>query len=584
MSIANLRTKWWYRAFESLLGFTSLGFLLILIILVIVNPTILAIFLIIYSFLMVLKGGMHAIYSIYTYKMLLRWESVDWVKILDLMEKKPDEAESFIHDLGISYKSKIDWNSKIQDDLKIYKSIANTKFASPKEILQIPLFSIYDEASEVLLRSLKAIYDSKYPLDKIVVFISQEARVGDENNQKTFADVQAENWINSYNNLSETDLDIVYGDHTEDLTAKSESNNKFKDIQILKDKLNVVFTQHPDGLVGEIKGKASNEDWGARQASLFMKVKNLDPEMALITSLDSDSKVGENFFQMLSFRFCLTPDRLQAGFQPLPIYTNNFFTAHLFPRLVATNTTLWHMILYSLLDELHFFANYSVPVTVLQKVNFWVREVIAEDNLLFINCLVKFHGKFRVVPFYATFEGDAVYGEDYVESIINQYKQLQRWAWGGVEGIPYKFYYFFIHKDRDKTDLRKRLQTIFQEFSNHFFWATSPIVFTWIVVLPQILSTSDFRESIVSLNLLTFSEYFAWLSFLFLFVFSYITFKYIAHKATKNFQPKPHHWLAIAMQWILSPFIFILWGPPAIDAQLRGILGKYLGYWVTPKK
>jgi hypothetical protein len=188
------------------------------------------------------------------------------------------------------------------------------------------------------------------------------------------------------------------------------------------------------------------------------------------------------------------------------------------------------------------------------------------------------------VPFYATFEGDAVYGEDYVESIINQYKQLQRWAWGGVEGIPYKFYYFFIHEDRDKTDLRKRLQTIFQEFSNHFFWATSPIVFTWIVVLPQILSTSDFRESIVSLNLLTFSEYFAWLSFLFLFVFSYITFKYIAHKATKNFQPKPHHWLAIAMQWILSPFIFILWGPPAIDAQLRGILGKYLGYWVTPKK
>ena len=87
------------------------------------------------------------------------------------------------------------------------------------------------------------------------------------------------------------------------------------------------------------------------------------------------------------------------------------------------------------------------------KINFWNREVIAEDSLLYAKCLVKFNGDFRVVPFYGTFEGDAVVGEDHFETIINQYRQLQRWAWGGIEGFPYKFKNFFWTEEGKLIDL-----------------------------------------------------------------------------------------------------------------------------------
>lgn len=578
--ITENRKKIYYRLFEASLGLFSFSFIIILVVLAFVSPEVLSIFLIIYSFFMVLKVSIHGVYTVYTYKNLVRWEAVDWPKLLKTISRNRQEAKKIIQNLADNHNYKLDWQLKLKNDLEIFDSLKGTKFAQPKNIFQFPLFAVYNESSEVIMRSLRGIYESGYDLDKIIVFVSQEARIGKKHNKKIFKEIESLDWIKAYD-ISEENIDIAYNSDHYNLKYK---NKKFKKLKIIKNKLNVVFTQHPDGLVGEIKGKASNEDWGARQISLFTKAQEIDPEICIITSLDADSKVGENFFHMLSFRYCLTPDRFQAGFQPLPIYTNNFFTANLFPRLVASNTTIWHMILYSLLDELHFFANYSVPLVVLQKVDFWVREVIAEDNLLFIKCLTTFNGDFRVVPFYGVFEGDAVYGEDYIEAIGNQYRQLQRWAWGGIEGLPYKLQRFFVDPKGVKTDLRKRIRYTFQEFINHFYWATSPIIFGVIIFLPRLVGGIEYQDRPASVNLWLFSQYFAWLSFVFLFISSYITFRYITLKALNNFQPKWYHWIVVSMQWIVAPMLFVAWGPPALDAQVRGLLGKYLGYWVTPKK
>ena len=43
-------------------------------------------------------------------------------------------------------------------------------------------------------------------------------------------------------------------------------------------------------------------------------------------------------------------------------------------------------------------------------------------------------------------------------------------------------------------------------------------------------------------------------------------------------------YLSMVLQWLLLPFSFILTSAiPAIDAETRMMLGKYLGFWVTEK-
>ena len=482
-----------------------------------------------------------------------------------------------------------------------------------------------------------------------------------------------------------------------------ENQSKFKNQS--KAKLQVFFCEHPDGMVGEIKGKASNEDWGARTGATILENLGIDKELVLVTSLDADSYLKQNFFWHLSYRFCASSNRHQAAFQPVHNYNHNFFEIGFWPRLVATQTTFYNLTNLALEDQLTTFAIYSMPLVVLEKVGFWVREVIAEDSLVFLKSLVYFKGQFQVIPHFGQMEADSVQHGDYLEEIISQYRQLQRWAWGGVEGFPYLFWQFFKTENGRLIELRIRLKWLYLLFSNHFFWATTPLIFGIGPFLPNFIHGNSFMMTSTSQNLSIFSQYFAWISYIFTFIFGYLTVVFIAlkdrnsnlnnKKPQQNFleesgfdnnfnvpsnwqtnldnnfclknktefgtfqpfspvftnsltkrysnsqsfssfqldfstniqsnsqnfdsKPKSKNYLkvateigqanlkypkiypklnpkskdsklnlqeiwAILVQIAISPFIYFLMAIPALDVQIRGFCGNYLGYWVTPKK
>jgi hypothetical protein len=43
-------------------------------------------------------------------------------------------------------------------------------------------------------------------------------------------------------------------------------------------------------------------------------------------------------------------------------------------------------------------------------------------------------------------------------------------------------------------------------------------------------------------------------------------------------------YIVLAVQWVLVPATMIVFSAiPGLDAQTRLMLGKYMGFWVTPK-
>jgi Glycosyl transferase family group 2 len=585
MFIETYRKDWKYRLLEGFIGVSIFIFLLVLLILVFVSPAILAVFLIVYSFLMILRMALHLIYAIGSFKKLSRWSKPDWQEIFKFYNSNPnnDKVTLELQNLAKKYPNNENWQSEIQKYIEISQKNKLTKFKNPNNIIHFPLFSIYDEDSEIILRGLKSIYDSQYDLSKICVVVSQEARLGNGKNLNFQNALKKIDWLNTIG-FAEPDMEKAYNpNHLELEYCNSELKSFAKTFE--GQKLNVIITQHPDGLVGEIKGKSSNEDWAARQVSLFVKSAEFDPEMCVITSFDADSRVGTNFFQILSFHYCHCENRLVTGFQPMPVFSNNLFDVDLLPFLVGINTTFWTMIQYSLLDGLHFFANYSVPLVLAQRVDFWQRDIIAEDALFFSKCLIKTDGEFQVIPSFNHFNSDNIESENYWQTIVNQYNQLRRWAWGGIESFPFKFYNFFVLPG-SKIDIRHRISLVFNDWYSHFCWSTLPVVFSLIVFLPALVNL-EFAKSTIAVNFYELLFYFSLISYVSLGVVIFIIFVFIYPKAAMNDEINKVTWqhkLNILIPILISPFIMFVWGPPAIDAQIRGVFGKYMGYWVTPKK
>ncbi len=577
-TLQDWRKDWRYRLFEMSIGLSSLFFLVSLIVLAFWNSTILAIFLILFSFFITLKSSLHVIYTIQTFKNIRMFQSVDWKNLTAIMGDNPQEAHQQLLALSAKFPRSSNWQQKWQEHAKSYFDNIDTKFQNPLSNLNVVIITTYNESLDVIERCAREVYNSCFPMENTLLVVAREERAGQEFNNSVQVLFANSDWSN-VQEVHNDDLSQVYGEHYTNI-AKESSN---VDLRLSTDKLNVLLTTHPGDLIGEIMGKGSNEDWAGRQISLYLKDKNVDMDKVIVTVLDCDTRITENFLHILNFNFSLTSNRLNRGFQHIPVFSNNYFGSNVIAAIVGAGTTSWNMVQSTLPDEIHFFSNYSISLRTLQKVDFWVRDMIAEDSLLFYNCFTKLGGDFKVIPIFSTFESDIIIGENFGEILINQYKQLQRWAWGGVEGVSFLGRRLFL--ESSSIDIRTKIRIMFLEWVGHFYWTTLSITFSYILFLPSIVNYNGFNQSYVNQNLIFFGQTFSVISYCLIFATLLMVTLYIRSTMhARSIRMTKSNYIDIIIQIILTPLTFFIWFLPPITAQFRGVTGQYLGYFVTPKK
>lgn len=421
-------------------------------------------------------------------------------------------------------------------DVKVVS--AELKDIGWQDIYHLVILPMYREPLEVVRNSFLRLSEINYPLEKLIVVLATEERGGD---------VAA-------------------------LTAE-EINKEFGE-KFFK----FLITRHPANITGEIAGKGSNDTWAIREAkNKIIDDLKIPYENIVVSVLDVDTAVLPEFFGCLAYYY-LTSDRpLRSSFQPIPIFTNNIWAAPAFARVFAFSTTFWQMIQQSRPERLITFSSQSIGFKPLSEINFWQPNVVSEDSRIFWQCLIYYNGDWQTVPIFFPVYMDANVAGNFWQTLKNQYKQIQRWAYG-VENNPY-FLFGFLKNKKIPKNKKWRLNFIMIESAHSL--ATNSLIIFLLGWLPTVIGRGRFNETLLSYNLPYLTRW--------IMTFAMVGLIFTAIIATNLLPPRPPHYgrfkyVWMILQWVLFPVNMILFGSiPALDAQTRLMFGKYLGFWNTPK-
>jgi cellulose synthase/poly-beta-1,6-N-acetylglucosamine synthase-like glycosyltransferase len=206
-------------------------------------------------------------------------------------------------------------------------------------------------------------------------------------------------------------------------------------------------TFHPD-IEGEVKGKSSNNAWGGKRAKqLLIDKAGIPIENVTITSEDADAIFHRHYFSCLTFDFLQHPDkRYQTAWQGCIVFYNNIWKVPAPIRVLGATFSVNQMYILMRQDRLINFSTYSTSLKHMNAIGFWDTDVIPEDYRFFFKSYFAKKGDFAVRPIFLPIYADMPETESFWGTMINQYEQLKRWAWG-VSDDAYIIKQFIIHDD-----------------------------------------------------------------------------------------------------------------------------------------
>jgi hypothetical protein len=413
------------------------------------------------------------------------------------------------------------------------KNIFKEKWNSIHHIIVIPT---YKEPITTLERTMEALSTQTYPLKNMHIMLSFEVREGEE------AHVKANHIEKKYGHL--------FG--------------------------HLWTTYHPD-IEGEVKGKSSNTCWGAKRAKEFLVDKAKIPiENITITSEDADALFHKSYFAALTFSFLKDPKPYNRIWQGAIAFYNNIWQVPSPVRVLAALFSVTQMYILVREDRLINFSTYSTSLKHIHDIGYWDTDVIPEDYRLFFKSYFAKKGDFEVKPIYLPIYADAAESPTFWGTMINQYEQLKRWAWG-VSDDAYIIKQYIATPDVPFLDKTVRVIKIMED---HFLWPVNWFAITISAFLPPILNPA-FNRTILGKTLPQVTSLLLTLSLVSMVVVFILD---ALNRPPRPNKRNPLSYILQPLEFLLLPVIgFFFSALPGLDAHTRLMLGKYIEYKVTEK-
>ncbi|MBU0624796.1 glycosyltransferase family 2 protein [Patescibacteria group bacterium] len=409
-------------------------------------------------------------------------------------------------------------------------------FADTYHLILLPT---YKEGLEILRGTLNSLVASSYPVqEKMMVVLG-----GEEPDRKNFERIATQ--------------------------LQQEFAGRFFQLE---------FTVHPHNVPGDLVGKGSNVHFMGHRVKELVDSLGLRYDQVIVSSFDCDTVVHEHYFSCVTYKYLTHPTPTRASYQPVALFNNNAWEASPVVRVAISGTTFWLMSELIRPERMFTFSSHSMSMQALVDVGFWERDIVTEDSRIFLQCSLHYDGDYSVVPIYTPVSMDMVQAETHWRSLVNFYKQQRRWAYG-VEHFPYLIRRFH---ENPRFPLRKKIFYLFTLVEGMYSWATAPLLIFLLGYLPLWLAAEPVRVNVFYQNTPHVLEALMRLAMVGVFVSAFIGLALLP--------PRPRsrgRWqiLIMILQWVMVPVTFVLFGSiPAIDAQTRLMLGKYLGFEVTEKK
>jgi len=421
----------------------------------------------------------------------------------------------------------VDWLGKLNTIPKDWRGIYH--------LIILPM---YKEPLEVVRGTFQALENTDFPKDKVMVVLATEERAGESAQEKAKA-------------------------------IKQEFGDKF---------FRLLITCHPANLPGEIAGHGSNDAWAVKEAKKkIIDVLKIPYGNIIVSSFDVDTCVFPKYFSCLTYYYLTSNKPFRTSFQPIPLYINNIWQASVISRVFSFSSSFWHTMNQGRPEKLVTFSSHSMSFQALVEVGFKQTNVVSDDSRIFWQCFLKYNGDYQVQPLYYPVSMDANVAKSFFRTLVNIYKQQRRWAYG-VGDIPYFLFGFYKNK---KISFFKKISLGRELIEGHLSWAVTSILIFALGWLPLILGGQEFSQTLISYNLPRAISRIMTLAMLGLIGSAYLSFLLLPPKPLKYGRFK---YLVFAFGWLLFPIMMIFFTAfPALDAQTRWILGKYMGFWCTEK-